>query len=192
MLVEASGFLIGILFDFYLTILLLRFLLQWMGANYYNPISQFTVKLTDPVLKPLRKLIPNWGGVDIATLSTLLILAMIKNGLLIWLQYQTLPYALGLILLAATSLLALALSIFFYALLIRVILSWVNPTGYNNPAIEIIQRITEPLLAPARRYIPAISGIDLSPLAVIIGLEFVNLFFIRYLMAWSKGLAIFG
>lgn len=191
MLVEASGFLIGILFDFYLTILLLRFLLQWMGANYYNPISQFTVKLTDPVLKPLRKLIPNWGGVDIATLSTLLILAMIKNGLLIWLQYQTLPYALGLILLAATSLLALALSIFFYALLIRVILSWVNPTGYN-PAIEIIQRITEPLLAPARRYIPAISGIDLSPLAVIIGLEFVNLFFIRYLMAWSKGLAIFG
>jgi len=191
MLVEASGFLIGILFDFYLTVLLLRFLLQWMGANYYNPISQFTVKLTDPILKPLRKLIPNRGGIDIATLLILLMLGMIKNGLLIWLQYQTLPYILGLVLLAATSLLALVFSIFFYSLLIRVILSWVNPTGYN-PAIEIIQRITEPLLAPARRYIPPISGIDLSPLAVIVLLEFINLFFIRYLMAWSKGLAIFG
>ncbi|MDF2867747.1 MAG: integral rane protein [Gammaproteobacteria bacterium] len=191
MLIEAGSFLIGILFDFYLTVLLLRFLLQWIGANYYNPISQFTVKLTDPILKPLRKLIPNRAGIDIAILVTLLVMAVIKNGLLIWLQNQTLPYIVGLILLAIANLLALTCSIFFYTILIRVILSWITPAGYN-PALEIIQRITEPLLAPARRYIPPISGIDLSPLIVIILLEFINLFFIRYLIAWSEGLAILG
>jgi len=191
MLIEAGGFLLRVIFDFYLTLLVLRFCLQWVGARYHNPISQFTLKLTEPLLKPLRKLIPSLQGIDLATLTLLFLLSIIKNALLIGLENQTLPYPMGLLLLALANLLALVLSLFFFAILIRVLLSWINPHSYN-PLLEIIERITEPLLAPARRFIPSVSGIDLSPLVVIVLLQLINLVFIERLLLFAKGLAVLG
>lgn len=191
MWIDAGSFLITVLFDFYLTVLLLRFMLQWVGASYYNPISQFAVKLTEPVLKPLRKILPAKKGIDFATLLTLLIVAMVKHGLLILLENQTVPYILGIVLLAIANLLSLICSILFFMILIRVILSWIGPRSYN-PAIDIIQRVTDPLLARVQRIIPPIGGIDLSPLVIIVFLQLINYVFIERFIILSKGLAILG
>jgi YggT family protein len=191
MLVETLGFLITVVFDCYLSILLLRFALQWLGARYYNPISQFTVKLTEPLLKPLRKLIPNFGGMDWASLSLLLVLALIKNGLLLGLAMQDLPFFPGLILLAVVNLLSLMLSLLFYAIIIRVLLSWLAPRTFN-PAAEIIFQLTEPLLLRIRRWVPPLAGIDLSPLIILIVLQWFNLVCLSRLLDFSRGLAILG
>lgn len=186
---NVASFLINTLFDFYLIVALLRFILQWLHADYYNPISQFTIKLTDPVLKPLRKLLPSIRGIDTALFVLLLICAMVKNALLIGLQYQIMPSIPGLLLLALVNILAMLINLFFYAILLRAILSWLGPRGYN-PAIQIIQLVTEPLLASVRRWIPAIGGIDLSPLLVIVGLQLINMVLIERLLIWGIMLAL--
>lgn len=191
MLSDASSFLITVVIDFYLTILLLRFMLQWLSADYYNPISQFTIKLTDPVVKPMRKIIPNVAGYDLPSILLLFIIAIVENGLVFWLHYGSAPYILGLILYAVVHLLQLGVNLLFYAIIIRAILSWVNPQNYN-PGIAIIALITEPLLAPIRRKLPSVAGIDLSPLLLLIVLQMINLVIISRLLVFAKGLAIVG
>lgn len=191
MLADIGSFLITAFADFYLIILLLRLVLQWLNADYYNPISQFVVKLTDPIVKPARKIIPNLAGIDCAAIALLLVIAVLANGLLVWLQYQIMPYIIGLTLYAVIYLLNLAVNLLFYAVLGRVILSWLSPRTYN-PAITIIILITEPLLAPIRRKLPPITGIDLSSLLLLLVLQMLNLFVIGRLLIVAKGLAIVG
>lgn len=169
-------FLVSVLFGLYALIVLLRFLLQLVRADFYNPLSQFIVKATTPVLMPLRKVIPGVGGIDVAslvlawlviTLEQLLILALKGFGLAL----------LDAALLALPQLLELTINVFLYSILIRVILSWVSPGNYN-PAIGVLHSLTEPLMAPARRMIPPLGGMDLSPIAVMIGLTLLKMLLI--------------
>jgi YggT family protein len=166
-------FLIKTLFGLYITLVVVRFLLQWVRADFYNPISQFVVTVTSPVLRPLRKVIPGWGGADLASIALAWMLKAVELAILSMLLGLDRNPLLALAW-AIPALVGLVLNIFLFAVLIRVILSWVNPDPYN-PAVDLLNRLTEPLLAPAQRLVPPISGIDLSPMAVMIAIVLLEM-----------------
>lgn len=176
-------FLVDILFQLYATALLIRVLLQWVRADFYNPISQFIVKITNPPVKPLRRIIPGFGGIDIATLLIAVIVLAIK----IMIVYQTLN-PLVILLLSSGQALLLILSIFLYSIIIQAVLSWVNPDPYN-PVVSLLNSITFPVLKHFRRLIPPISGMDISPIFAIIALMFIQ-YSLRYLFFSVFGISL--
>lgn len=184
---NALIFLVETLFNLYILILMLRIILQWVGAHFYNPVSQFVIKLTNPAVKPLRKLLPPFKGIDLASLIILVALEFIKLLLIIWLKIGIFAGILGLIVMAFGDILDVILDIFFYAILISALLSWINPRQYN-PITEVLHLITEPLLRPARHFIPPIAGFDISPIPVLIILQLCTIIIAAPLM--SVGLAI--
>ena len=168
-LVNAGSYLISTIIGLYIIIVLLRFLLQMVRADFYNPLSQFIVKATSPVLKPMRRIIPGLFGVDIASLLLAYGLQVIENALLFAFKGISLN-PLFLLWYSIGSLLTLLLYIYFFAILIQVIVSWVSPGTYN-PVTAIIHQISEPVMRPARKILPPFSGMDLSPILVFIGLN---------------------
>jgi YggT family protein len=152
---------------------LIRFLLQWVRADFYNPISQFVVKATSPVLLPLRKVIPGYAGLDLSALVLAWFLKACELALLTLLMGLN-RNPLGALAWALPGLVSLVISIFLFAILIRVILSWVNPDPYN-PAVMLLNDVTEPVMRPAQRLLPPMGGIDLSPMAVMIGLVLLEM-----------------
>lgn len=172
-LADPLVFLLRTLFGLYIAVVVIRFLLQWARADFYNPISQFIVRVTSPVLRPLRRLIPGYRGLDLASLVLAWALMAIQLGLIA----SLLGFGgslLGALVWAIPALLELVIDIFLFAVLIRVILSWLNPDPYN-PAVALLRRLTDPLLEPAQRLIPPIGGIDLSPMAVMIALVLLQM-----------------
>ena len=164
-------------FGIYILILMLRVLLQVLQADYYNPLSQFVVRLTEPVLAPLRRIGPRVGRVEGGALLVMLGAQMIEYWLVFGVRGAE-PSLAGLAVVSAAELLELCTTVFFWAILIRVILSWVNP-GIRHPASDIVYSLTEPVLEPARRVLPAMGGFDLSPILVLVGLQLVNLLLIE-------------
>ena len=166
-------FLIKTLFGLYIAIVMIRFLLQWARADFYNPISQFIVKVTSPVLRPMRKVIPGYGGLDLSALVLAWLLKAVELALLSMLLGLG-RNPLAALIWAIPALVGLMISIFLFGILIRVILSWVNPDPYN-PAVALLNRITDPIMVPAQRLVPPISGIDLSPMVAMIGLVLLEM-----------------
>lgn len=177
-------FLVKTLFGLYIALLVIRFLLQLGRVDFYNPVSQFVVKLTSPVLRPLRQVIPGYAGMDLSALLLAWLLKAVELGVLS-LLFGLGRNPLGALLWAIPALLGLFISIFLFAILIRVILSWVNPDPFN-PAVDVLTRITDPILQPAQRLIPPISGIDLSPMVVMIGLILLEMLLLPPLY-WFTG-----
>lgn len=173
-LVNAGSYLISTLFGLYIIIVLLRFLLQMVRADFYNPLSQFIVKATTPVLNPLRRVIPGLFGIDIASLLLAYFLQYIENIILFALRGISVN-PIFLLWHSIGSLLTLLLYIYFFAILIQVIISWVSPGTYNT-ATALIHQITEPLMSPARRLLPPFSGFDLSPILVFVALNILIMF----------------
>lgn len=168
---NALTFLVATLIDLYLIVVLLRVWMQLVKADYYNPVSQFVVKATQPVVGVLRKVIPSVGRLDTASLVFALLIGMLKAAALYLLNsygLAVLPVVVNGVLFAISSL----LSMLFWVLIIRAILSWFSQ-GYN-PMEAMLHQLTEPLLAPVRRIIPPIGGLDLSVLVVIIALQFLR------------------
>ena len=161
-------FLVDILIHLYTLALMLRLILQWVRADFYNPVSQFLVKITNPVVTPLRRIIPGYWGLDFATLILILLFTAIKT-LIVYSNLS--PEAIALATLIAT--LDLVLNIFLYAIIIQAILSWVNPDPYN-PVVSLLNSLTWPILKHFRKLIPPISGFDLSPIFAIIAILFVQ------------------
>lgn len=161
-------FLIQTLFGFYILAVLLRFLLQWVRADFYNPLSQFLVKITGPALRPLRRLIPGFGRLDWASLVLAWILKSIELMLILGVKGfgGIMPMTM---LWALPELLSLTLNIVLFAIFIQAIASWISPYG-GHPAQALMSSLTEPLLRPARRMLPDAGGIDVSPMLVIVGL----------------------
>ncbi len=165
-------FLIDILFHLYTVILMLRLILQWAGADFYNPVSQFIVKITNPLVKPLRRIIPGFFGIDFATLVLIFALTTIK----ILIVYSLSGYNLFSGLLIITIVLEvvdLLLNIFLFAIIIQALLSWVNPDPYN-PVVALLNSLTWPILKHFRKLIPPISGFDISPIFAIISIMFIQ------------------
>ena len=174
---NAGIFLVQTLFGLYLLVVMLRLLLQIVRADFYNPLSQFLVKVTNPPLKPLRRFIPGIGGIDMASVVLLFILKIAEILVLALFPRYPAPEIIGLFILSAAELLALLVNVFSFAIIIQAILSWVSPGTYN-PASALLHQLTEPLLRPARQIIPPISGLDLSPLAAIIVIYLFILLFV--------------
>jgi YggT family protein len=167
-LTNPLAFLVQVLLGLYALVIVLRFLLQYVRADFYNPVSQFVVQVTDPAVRPLRRLVPGWGGWDFGSLILAWLVKALELLIVLLLKGAGL-HLIGPLLWALPELVALVINVFLFAVLIQVIMSWINPGGYN-PALELVERLTEPLLAPARRLLPPISGLDLSPMLVMLGL----------------------
>ncbi len=166
-------FLINTLFSLYIMAVLLRFLLAVVRADFYNPVSQFLVKVTNPPLLPMRRIIPSAGRVDTSALLLMLLLQMAALGLIALLRGSEISVG-ALLILSFAELLALLLNIFLFAILIQVIMSWINPGAYN-PAVSLLYSLTEPVLGPCRRLVPPFSGIDLSPLVALIAIQLAKM-----------------
>tara|TARA_B100001971_G_C18008828_1_gene441275 strand:+ start:101 stop:691 length:591 start_codon:yes stop_codon:yes gene_type:complete len=178
----AAIYLIQTLGSLYLLIVLLRFLLQLVRADFYNPLSQFIVRATKPLLMPLRRIIPGYGGLDFASLVLGIAIQLVMLILIILLMGYALPNILLLVSWAAIGVLALFVKIFFFALIISVILSWVAQGSYN-PAVILINQLCEPILAPIRKILPALGGLDLSPIFAFIAIRLFDMLVIANLAA---------
>ena len=168
---NAGGFLVNMFVGLYVLVVLLRYLLQLTQADFYNPVSQFLVKATNPPLAWLRRLIPSFGALDAPTLILLLCLQILEIGLKTFLLGYS-PTLLGLVTSAVGVLLKMAIYILVTALFARAIMSWFTDAGYP-PLAKLVYTFTEPVLRPAQRILPSSAGIDLSPIAVFIALMLV-------------------
>lgn len=164
-------FLISTLFSLYIGAVLLRFLLALARADFYNPLSQFLVKITNPVLVPLRRFIPPVGKIDSASLVLAFTLKLIAATLLMSLQGVEAGVG-GLLLAVLADLVRTVVWIFMVALIIQAIMSWVG-NSYGNPMGSLLDSLTAPILDPIRKFVPLIGMVDLSPLVAILLLQVV-------------------
>ncbi len=167
---QVSTLILTTAFDIYIIILWLRFLLQLLHADYYNPIAQFVVQATAPFVNPLRRIIPGNRSWEPSVLVLILLFKMIELTLLGMLAGGGTMPPLQLVVVTVLQLLMLAADFYFWSLLISVVLSWVAPGSYS-PAAVLVHQVTEPLLAPCRRLLPAMGGIDLSPIIAFLGIQ---------------------
>jgi len=180
--------LVNTLGTLYLVFVFARFLLQFARADFYNPVSQATVKVTSPLLNPLRKIIPGFGGIDVACLVLAFAVHLLVTTALFAISGTPMP-SLGIF--AAWSLLGavgLLVNIVFWSMLIVVIISWVNMMApVNNPLIFLMQQLVEPFLSPFRRIMPDLGGIDLSPILLLVSIQIIEI--VLYNGAGSLGMA---
>jgi YggT family protein len=164
---EALRFIISSLLWLLFFAFLLRVVLQFARADFRNPIAQAVVRVTNPLVLPLRRIIPPIGRVDTASIVALCIVELAATAIVLWLGGGALPPAATLLLIAARDLMHNVLMFYLVALLIYAVLSWVAPGTYS-PASSLLTRICEPLIAPIRRVIPPVGGLDLSIIFLMI------------------------
>lgn len=162
--------LLSTLLGLYTSVVLLRVWLQATRADFYNPLSQFVVKVTQPILGPLRKILPRFGRWDLAGIILAFVVSYVQVFLYTYLQGGEIIVNQFLIN-GLSNLLTSAYYLLFGVLILRAILSWVSQG--NNPIQYFTIQLTEPILSPIRRVIPPIGGIDLSILVLILGLQFI-------------------
>ncbi len=166
-------FLIDTLFSLYILAVMLRFLLQWIRADFYNPVSQFLVKITHPPLRFLRRFIPAVGRIDSSSLLLALLLQIIANFSILALKGLTISFP-ALALLSFTDLLKMLMDIFVYAIFANALLSWFAPGNYSTVS-SILYSLTEPLLSICRKILPDFGSIDLSPLVALVLLQLAKM-----------------
>jgi len=162
-------FILDALLTLVVVAFLLRVLMPVVRADFRNPIGQAVVQLTNPLVMPLRKLLPPAGRIDVASVVALCAVQLAKTAVLRLVAGAGLA-ALTLLAGALRDLASTVLQFYFVAVLVYALLSWVAPGGYS-PGAQLLHRLCDPLLAPLRRIIPPIGGLDLSALFVLIGLQ---------------------
>lgn len=175
MLADIVITILAIASTFYLTVVLLRFLLQLARADFYNPITQFVVKATNPLLRPLRRIIPGWGGIDGAALVLAVIIQALAFFLILVALNGGIPAVnpLTLLVWATLSVLSLIVKIYFWSVIAVVIVSWIAPQS-GHPAIQLVAQLTEPVMSPVRKIMPSMGGLDLSPIIVFLLLNVIT------------------
>jgi YggT family protein len=166
-------FLLTTLISLYIIAVMLRFLFGVVQADFYNPVSQFLVRITNPLLTPLRKVIPNYQQYDLSAVVLMLVLQIISLYIALFLREMLIAPHL-VILLAIAKLLTQAIDIFIFTIIVQVILSWVSPGSYS-PVTSLLHSLTTPVLRPFQRMIPPVSGIDLSPLFALLALHVLKM-----------------
>ena len=176
-------FIIETLSGIIILIFMLRLLLPLFGADFRNPISQGVVRITSPVVNPLRRVIPSIGRMDTATVLVMLVVQMAAT-YLIWSLYK-MPRPIGLVFVwSIFELFIYAVTVLLFVLIVRVVLSWIAPQTYN-PIVAIVHSLTEPLVRPFQRLIPPIGGLDISVLFVFFALGLA-----RYLLEDLRALLL--
>ncbi len=163
---SAIVFIVNALTSLYLLVLLLRFWMPWLRADFRNPLAQGILRFTSPLVVPVRRFVPSFGRLDTATVLVAFVIQYLTVLLLLLILGRSVGIA-EVSLTALVKLVVLSINLFVFAIFIRIILSWVGQGGYN-PATAIITTLTEPVLRPFRRIIPAIGGFDISPIFAVI------------------------
>ena len=188
---NALLFCITSLSSAYISIVLFRFLLQLVNADFYNPLAQFSVKVTNPLVQPLRKLIPTVARADLATLTVALLIQALGLVIIWAIKGFSISASLtslsGLLIWSLGEILDLTLVILLFATFIQIIASWLQPGAYNQ-AIDIMRQLTAPLFTPIRRLVPNIGVLDFSPMLVIFLIVFMRLLFADFLISLGKSI----
>lgn len=179
MFTEPLKFLIDTAIEVYLSIIILRFLLQYFRADFHNPLSQFCVKATNIFLRPMRRVIPGWRGIDFSSLLLALLVQML--GTFLWILAATGGQIIDPAILPISALLSVAnqiVVVMLYAIFVRVIISWVAQSGsYYTSSLTVVYALTDPILLPFRRFTvfgamdfsPFIAGIVLYAISLMLG-----------------------
>ena len=183
MVSTALNFLLTTLASLLTLLFLLRFFMQLCKAPFKNPLGQMVISLTDFIVKPTRKLLPSLGKIDLSTLLLAFLTQLLLN--ICFLKLRGLPFSIeqhsawpNLIGLGLIGVLRTSLDLFFYALMLQVILSWVNP---HTPITDVLNSLTKPILAPIQRVLPTASGIDFSPMVALILIQMLNISVVKTL-----------
>jgi len=166
---QALIFILKTLTHLYLLLLLLRFWLPVLRADFRNPVAQGVLRLTSPLIIPLRRFVPAIGRVDTATVLVAFTIEYLLIVLLLTLSGVTVAFV-PIALTSVLDLAVLSLNMFFFVILIKIIMSWVAPHNYN-PVTAMLTSLSEPILRPFRRLIPSIGGLDVSPILAIVLLQ---------------------
>ena len=173
-LLEIGNLLVHTLFNLFLIAVLLRLLLQFARADFYNPVSQFLVKVTKPFLQPLRRIIPGLLGIDMAAIVLAILAQMLAITLLLFMNGYGFANPLALILWSVIGCVGVVVNIYFFAILASIILSWIAPGSYN-PFVLLLHQLTEPVMSPFRKLLPPLGGLDLSPILVFLLINVVQI-----------------
>ncbi|BCG08066.1 MULTISPECIES: YggT family protein [Buttiauxella] len=165
-------FLVKTLIELYVMVLLIRIWMQWSRCDFYNPFAQFIVKITQPIVGPLRRVIPSIGPIDTSSLLVAFILTTMKYPILLLIQVGALSLDPMNLLVGLLSLLKSAGTLVFWVIIIRSLMSWISQG--RSPIEYVLMQLTEPMMAPIRRVIPAMGGIDFSAMVVILILYALN------------------
>ena len=180
---SALTFLLTTVLNLLTLLFLLRFFMQLFKAPFNNPLAYMVISLTDFAVKPVRRIIPSWGKFDLSTLFLALVTQALLQFSLLWLRGFPFSLAgqsawLGLVGMSFLGVFKTGLDVFFYAILLQVILSWVNP---HTPIASALNSLTKPILAPIQRLLPMASGIDFSPIVALIFIQMINVSLIKTL-----------
>lgn len=182
---SALLFLVQTLFDIYLIVLFTRVILVYVRANYFNPLTQFIVKCTDFIVKPLKRIVPNYNNIEFASILLFILLEMIKILLLNFLEIGA-ANLLGLFVLAMGDGIKLIIQFFTYAIIIQALISWFpNPSPLNH----ILYQITSPVMRPIQKMVPPIGGFDISPIPALILLQLLIIVLVNPIMSAGLNLA---
>lgn len=188
---DALLFSIKCIFDIYISIVLFRLILQFAKADFYNPIAEFVVRITNPLLKPLRKVIPGFFGIDWSAILlaiilqvTELILILLVKGFALTLHLSSF---LGILLWGLGELLDSYLLILLIVVFLRAIMSWIQP-GIYSPGTAMLIQITEPMYRKVRKFLPDLGAIDLSPVIIIFIIILIRIIFPVYLIGIGRSL----
>ncbi len=184
---NAEVFLLNVAFDLFLTLMMARFVLCWVRADYYNPITQFVVKLTQKIILPLRRFLPTVKNIELSSLALILFLSSLKFYLLSIIVVGLAKNYFGLFLLGCADTIKLFINTFFYAILILAILSWVQQ-GFS-PVARLLEQISAPIMRPIQRVVPVIGGFDISPIPALILLRLSIIILVNPLFALGWGIA---
>lgn len=191
---NAGIYLVQTFFGLYILVIMLRFLIQAARADFYNPISQGIVKITDPGLRPLRRIIPGYRNFDFSSLVLALVIQALTIALIFLLYGAAIPNVFTLLLWSSLGLLSLTLKIYYFSLIAMVIVSWIAPYSHH-PAITLVHQIIEPICAPARKLLPPMGGLDFSIILVFVFITVIDSFLVikplQVLLGIPSGL-IFG
>lgn len=179
---EVALLIVNTFVNLYVLVILLRFLLQVVKADFYNPVSQFIVKATNPLLVPLRRLIPGVGGIDLSSLLLAWVIQLVGMGIVYTLLTGgQFPPILHLCAWAVLAIVQTVLNIYLFSILIIVILSWIAPQSYN-PAVLLLHQLTGPVLSKIRKVMPDMGMLDLSPIVAFLLIQVIEIF-VRHLAA---------
>ena len=183
---DAGVILIQTFAGLYFIVILIRFLMQVSRVDYYNPICQAIVKLTDPPVKPLKKIIPTIRGVDFATLIVALIVQIVAIALIMLLKGGWVFHPVY-IAWAMVGMVSTIFDIYFFALIIMVIVSWIAPYS-NHPALSLVHQLTDPICTPARKLLPPMGGLDFSIILVFVAITLIDTFLVVRPLALMLGI----
>jgi YggT family protein len=178
---SSLGTIVSALAGIYLLAVLLRFLLQIAKADFYNPVSQAVIKITDPAVKILRTIIPGYRGIDFSTLVLAFIIEAVAICSLILIYGGSIPSIANIVTWAFVGVVLFIVNIYYYAIIASIIMSFVMMFSGNmnpHPLLKLVWQLTEPVMGPIRKVIPPLGGLDFSPIFIFIAIQIIQNFLI--------------